>query len=133
VHSYHRDGQARFDHNGGASVNYQPNSLDGPVEDPTLREPPLRLQGDADRYATREGAGGHDDFSQAGNLYRLMHSDQKAQLIENLAAAMADVPHAIQIRQLGHFYKADPDYGTRVANALGIDTRTFSHDAFSPN
>jgi catalase len=133
VHTYHRDGQGRFDRNGGGSVNYQPNSLDGPVEDPTLREPPLRLQGDADRYATREGAGGHDDFSQAGNLYRLMHSDQKAQLIENLAAVLADVPHAIQIRQLGHFYKADPDYGTRVANALGIDTRTFSHDAFSPN
>jgi catalase len=26
----------------------------------------------------------------------------------------------IQVRQIGHFYRANPDYGSRVANGLGI-------------
>jgi catalase len=30
------------------------------------------------------------------------------------------VPRVIQERQLVHFYKADPDYGARVASGLGI-------------
>jgi catalase len=29
-------------------------------------------------------------------------------------------PRFIQVRQMDHFYKADPDYGSRVANGLGI-------------
>lgn len=27
----------------------------------------------------------------------------------------------VQVRQLGHFYQADEDYGRRVANELDID------------
>ena len=30
------------------------------------------------------------------------------------------VPRFIQVRQLGHFLKADPDYGSRVAAGLSI-------------
>jgi catalase len=120
VHTYHRDGQARFDGNGGSAVNYEPNSFDGPVQDPGLREPPLALQGAASRYAPRDEPGGSDDFSQAGDLYRLMSADQKAQLIGNLVAPLKTVPRFIQVRQLGHFFKADPDYGARVAAGLGI-------------
>src|SRR3569623_540188 len=33
VHHYHRDGQTRFDGNGGASPVYQPNSFGGPADD----------------------------------------------------------------------------------------------------
>jgi catalase len=131
VYTYHRDGQGRFDHNGGGSVNYEPNSLGGPLAKPAVAEPPLALHGDADRYAMRDDVGGQDDYSQAGDLFRLMTPDQQAQLIGNLATALQDVPHGIQIRQLGHFYKADPEYGVRVANALGIDSRTFSHDSLA--
>jgi hypothetical protein len=32
-------------------------------------------------------------------------------LIGNLAGALKTVPRFIQVRQIGHFYKADPDYG----------------------
>lgn len=31
------------------------------------------------------------------------------------------MPRAIQIRQIGHFLKANPAYGEGVANGLGID------------
>jgi len=45
VHSYHRDGHMRFDDNGGEAPNYEPNSLGGPVQDPGVKEPPLRISG----------------------------------------------------------------------------------------
>ena len=117
VHHYHRDGQTRFDGNFGGAVNYQPNSFDGPLDDARYKEPPLSISGDADRYDHRAG---NDDYTQPGNLYRLMSAEQKQQLIDNLVGAMKDVPKFIQVRQIGHFYKADPEYGSRVAQGLGI-------------
>jgi catalase len=117
VHSYHRDGFMRFDGNSGGSVNYEPNSFDGPVEDPSFKEPPLRISGDADRYDHREG---NDDYTQAGNLFRLMKPEERARLIENIVDAMRSVPLPIQERQLAHFFKADPEYGKGVAKGLGL-------------
>ena len=118
VHHYHRDGQTRFDGNFGRAPNYEPNSFGGPVEDARSKEPPLKISGDADRYDHRAG---NDDYTQAGNLYRLMNADQKAQLIGNLVDALKPVPREIQVRQIHHFYQADPAYGEGVARGLGID------------
>ena len=118
VHTYHRDGHMRFDGNSGGSVNYEPNSFSGPVQAPEYRAPPLKISGDADRYDHRQG---NEDYQQAGDLFRLMSADQKAQLIGNIVGAMRDVPRFIQIRQIGHFMKADPAYGKGVADGLGID------------
>ncbi len=117
VHHYHRDGQTRFDANGGASVNYEPNSFGGPQQAGGPQEPPLPLQGPAARYDHRAG---NDDFAQAGALFRLMSEEQKAQLVANLAQPLKTVPKAIQCRQLSQFLRADPDYGARVAAALGV-------------
>ena len=119
VNTYHRDGQGRFDGNGGGAVNYEPNSFNGPVEDPRQKEPPLRISGDADRYSHRDG---NEDYSQPGALYRLMNASQKSQLIGNLVSVLKTVPRFIQLRQIGHFSKADADYGARVAEGLGIKT-----------
>jgi catalase len=118
VMHYHRDGQTRFDGNFGRAPNYQPNSFGGPVDDASVKEPPLKISGDADRYDHRAG---NDDYTQAGNLYRLMSAEEKARLVANLVGAMQDVPRAIQERQIGHFAKADPAYGAAVAKGLGID------------
>ncbi|HFD15317.1 MAG TPA: catalase [Rhodospirillales bacterium] len=118
VHTYHRDGLMRCDDNGGGSVNYEPNSFGGPVEDPRFKEPPLKISGDADRYDHREG---NDDYTQPGNLFRLMTTDQQRRLFANIARAMAGVPEEIVRRQLGHFHKADPAYARGVAEALGIE------------
>jgi catalase len=49
-----------------------------------------------------------------------MSSDQKSQLIGNLVIPLKTVPRRIQLLQLGHFYMADPEYGSRVAAGLGI-------------
>ncbi|ERS14300.1 catalase [Alloalcanivorax xenomutans] len=117
VHGYHRDGRMRFDGNGGGSVNYEPNSFGGPVEDPAFREPPLNISGDADRYDHREG---NDDYTQAGDLFRLMTPEQQERLFGNIARAMGGVPEEIVRRQLEHFEKADPAYAAGVAKALGL-------------
>lgn len=118
VNTYHRDGTTRFDGNGGAAVNYQPNSFAGPDDAFALREPPLKLSGAADRFDHRVA---NDDYTQAGNLYRLMNAAQQTQLIDNLVGALQSVPKAIQLRQIGHFYKADSNYGTRVAAGLKVE------------
>lgn len=117
VHNYHRDGAMRFDGNGGGSVNYEPNSFGGPKEDRSVKEPPLRITGDADRYDHREG---NDDYTQAGDLFRLMNDQQRDALMTSIAGAMATVPEEIQRRQIGHFTKADPAYGAGVAQRLGL-------------
>jgi catalase len=118
VRTYHRDGQTRFDGNYDGAPNYEPNSFGGPVGDPSFKEPPLKISGDADRYDHREG---NEDYSQAGNLFRLMSVDAKARLIGNIVAAMKSVPREIQLRQIGHFLKADRAYGEGVAKGLGIE------------
>ncbi|MBU1233278.1 MAG: catalase [Proteobacteria bacterium] len=118
VNTYHMDGSMRLDAPGGPDAYYEPNSFNGPAQDESFREPPLKISGDADRYNHREG---NDDYTQPGNLFRLMSDDQKNQLFNNLAAAMEGVPVDIVQRQLGHFHKADPAYAAGVAAALGVD------------
>lgn len=115
VAHYYRDGAMRFDGNDGGSVNYEPNSFGGPQEDPSVHEPPLRLDGDADRYDHREG---NDDYTQAGNLYRILPADERARLHHAIAGAMRGVPREIIERQLTHFDRADPGYGAGVREAL---------------
>jgi catalase len=117
VNTYQRDGQSQFGSNGGGAANYAPNSFGGPVQDLQLKEPPMRVTGDADRYDHHHN---NDNYSQVTALYRLMRADQKDQLINNLVAVLKTVPREIQERQLAHFYLADPDYGRRVAEGLGI-------------
>ncbi len=122
VQNYHRDGKMRFDGNFGSAPNYEPNSTGGPAEDRSYLEPPLKISGDADRYDHREG---NDDYTQAGNLFRLLTAEERKRLIGNIAASMKSVPREIQEKQVRHFYKADPAYGQGVAKGLGLPASVF--------
>jgi catalase len=115
VHNYQRDGAMRFDGNGASAVNYQPNSFDGPIEDPSIKEPPLATSGDIDRFDHRDG---NDDFKQAGDLFRIMSKDEQDRLTETIAGAMAGVPEEIITRQIRYFLKADPNYGAGIVKGL---------------
>jgi catalase len=117
VRNYNKDGAMRFFDNNTANPDayYEPNSFNGPAQDPSVAEPPLRISGDADRYNHREG---NDDYTQAGNLFRLFDDGQRQRLFSNIAAAMSGVPQKIVERQLAHFEKADPAYGAGVRAAL---------------
>ncbi|WP_286784730.1 MULTISPECIES: catalase [Pseudomonas] len=117
--NYQRDGAMRFDGNGGARPNYEPNSYSqAPKQAPEYREPALALSGAADRYDHRTD---DDYFSQAGDLFRLMNAEQKALLIGNIVGAMGSVSREVQVRQIAHFLRADPAYGAGVAAGLGVD------------
>jgi catalase len=118
VRNYTRDGAMRFDNNGGASPNYEPNSFNGPKADPTYGAPALEFSGPAQRTAYRLT---DNDFVQPGDLYRLMSEEAKARLVDNLVDHMRAAKKEIQVRQVQHFFRADPDYGTRVAKGLGIE------------
>lgn len=117
MHHYHKDGSMRFMPNdtGNPDAYYEPNSVDGPAQNPDFREPPLRISGDADRYDHREG---NDDYSQPRDLFNLFNDDQKGRLFTNIAAAMQGVPQAIVDRQMVHFGKIDPAYADGVAAVL---------------
>ncbi len=112
---------------GGSSPNYFPNSVAGtPQEVPEVREPAMALGSVAvDRFDHREG---NDDFTQAGNLYRLFDCDQRERLAQAIAGSLSQARPEIQMRQLCHFFRADPDYGQRVAQALGISLEGIPHE-----
>ncbi|NKB21778.1 MAG: catalase [Alphaproteobacteria bacterium] len=115
VHNYQRDGAMRFDGNNGGAVNYEPNSVGGPVEDQSVKEPPLAVGDVADRYDHRDE---NDDYTQAGNLFRLMSSEEQGRLMDTIAGAMEGVPEEIINRQVGYFHRADPDYGNGIMKRL---------------
>jgi catalase len=117
VHTYHRDGAMRFDDNGGGHPVYEPNSFGGPVEDPETSEPAWAVAGAVGHWDHRVD---HDDYTQAGMLFRLMTPAEQERLMANLAASLAAVPRPIQERQIRHFLRADPAYGAGVAAALGV-------------
>jgi catalase len=117
--NYQRDGFMRVDGNSGGGPNYWPNSFGGPAPDPTKGEPPFEISGLAGRYPFKFP---NDDFVQPGNLYRKVMTDQdRANLIGNIVAHLGNALKRIQYRQTALFFKADPDYGRRVAQGLGLD------------
>lgn len=66
----------------------------------------------------------NDDFVQAGYLYRKAMTDKdREHLIGNIVGHLGGAQKRIQLRQTTLFYKADPDYGRRVANGLMLDVK----------
>ncbi len=118
VHSFHRDGQMRVDGNHGALLHYEPNSYGEWQEQPEFKEPPLALEGAADRWDFR--ADDDDYYTQPGKLFRLMTPAQQQVLFENTARNLGDAPDEIKLRHIGNCLKADPAYGKGVADALGL-------------
>ena len=103
-----------------SDINYEPSQADAV----TFKETP------ADRYSTRSINGQtmqraiakQNNFSQAGDLYLSYSEKDRSHLIENLAGDLRQVKnHKIQVMMVSHFYKANAEYGTRLAKAVGVD------------
>ncbi len=124
VNHYQRDGAMAgacpvFAHNQRGSVNFYPNDQvagGAPQPDPSVAEPPLPLAEESlvDAYQTRD----EDNFSQAGDLFRLMSAIQQQQLAKNIAEGLCHATPSIQARMLQQFISADSHYGALVQNAL---------------
>ena len=119
MNSYQRDGSMRPDDNGGGGPNYWPNSFGGAAPDPSFAMPPVDVAGMAARHAYELG---DVDFVQAGALYRDVMSDEdRAHLVSNIVGHLGGAQKRIQLRQCALNYKADAEYGSRVAEGLGLD------------
>jgi len=116
--NYGRDGAMRFDGNGGASKNYEPNGDDGPTETGA----PYELGYDASGSVGPRGLVRHaedDDFVQAGALWRVMKGDERARLVENIASSLGQVTRpGVLERSIEHFRRADAEYGRLVTDAV---------------
>ena len=116
-HSFHRDGQMRVDGNLGSELHYEPNSYGNWTDNPE-DNPPMEKGGDVYRYDFREDDS--DYYTQPGLLFRAMTKDQKQVLFDNTARNMGDSTLQIKHRHIYHCFKADPEYGDGVANAMNI-------------
>ena len=116
VHNYHKDGAMRFFPNfPNPDAYYEPNSFNGPKQDPSVAEPPLKISGDAARYDHRKG---NDDYGQPRALFLMFDAGQRQRLFSNMAGSMQGVPAEIVERALGHLDLIHPDYAKGVRAAL---------------
>jgi catalase len=121
ANNYQRDGAMRVDNNGGGGPNYWPNSFQGPEPQPEMSEPTIEFSGKAARQPHIHP---NDDFVQAGDLYRKVMTDEaREHLVGNIVSHLGNAQKRIQLRQTALFYKADPEYGTRVAQGLKLDVK----------
>ena len=117
VHNYHKDGAMNFfgHTHGSDDAFYEPNSFDGPKQDASVAEPPMRISGDADRFNHRDG---NDDYSQPRALHDLMDAGQQGRLYMNTAQAMQGVPEPIINHVLGHYDQISQAYVNGIRAAL---------------
>ncbi|MCB9481207.1 MAG: catalase [Desulfobacteraceae bacterium] len=121
LENYQRDGHMRTDNNLGPGPNYWPNSFGGANPEPEAEMPDIKIEGHAKRYSYVLT---DDDFVQPGELYRrVMTEKDRENLVRNITGHLGGARKRIQLRQTALFYKADPDYGTRVAKGLGLDVQ----------
>ncbi|MBK5721343.1 catalase [Dysgonomonas sp. Marseille-P4677] len=117
MHNYQRDGYMNIGNQ--AAPNYYPNSFNGATPDAKFTPPSINVQGIAARH---EYPLGDIDYVQAGELYsRVMSDYDRNNLISNIVGHIKNAQQRIQYRQTAIFYKAHPEYGTRVAEGLGLD------------
>ena len=114
-HNQQRDGAMAIA-NGGAARNYATIDSEGRgALGMGHGESELPIIGDAGRYDFR---GMEDDYTQAGNLFRLMTQHERQNLCDNLAGPLSQVDEEILQRQLRQFDKADLAYGRGVRASL---------------
>ncbi|WP_417455759.1 catalase [Kordiimonas sp.] len=130
VHHYQRDGAMAGMNvcpvtgraaNQDSGVNFFPNDRDdAPKPKPSVMEPPMPLEEEA--WVGFHESRDEDNFTQAGDLYRLMSDDQKDQLAANIAGGLVHASASAQARMLNQYSAADPDYAARVKAAMAALT-----------
>ncbi len=110
-----RDGKMAYRFIPGA-INYSPNSLNNNEPRPSnIQTPtPVCASGTVQPHPVIP----KDDFTQAGERYRLMSENEKNTLAENIAVELYLCKHDIIKRVLSYFAAADEDFARRVSCAM---------------
>lgn len=134
TNNYQRDGSMRLDGNGGGAPNYFPNSFDDIEADQSYKEPAQTMDSLVADWFDRNGEGDNDHYTQAGDLFRKVFTDEeRITQVNNFLGSLKNVSgpkrELILNRQLCHFFRADPELGARIAQGLGIqiDESMFAH------
>jgi catalase len=134
TNNYQRDGSMRLDGNGGGAPNYFPNSFDDIEADQRYKEPAQTMDSLVADWFDRNGEGDNDHYTQAGDLFRKVFTDEeRTTQVNNFLGSLKNVSgpkrELILNRQLCHFFRADPELGARIAQGLGIqiDESMFAH------
>jgi catalase len=100
------------------ATNYEPSGIHEVAEDPQAKAVLAALSGTTQQQAISKTR----NFVQAGEYYRSLSEQGKADLVTALSADLGHVSNdANKYTMLAYFYKADPDYGSRLAKATKAD------------
>jgi len=126
VNHYQRDGamagmQPSFgtENNQGSGTNFYPNDGAGkttPEPQASYAEPPMPLESNA--WIKAHDSQNEDNFSQAGDLFRLLSEPEKQRLVNTIAAGLSQASESVQQRMRVQFGAADPEYRDMITKAL---------------
>jgi catalase len=106
------------------SLNYEPSSSNGPVQDPSVKQKPFSVSGEAGRYSFNHP---NDDYDQPGKFYRNVLSEaEKESLVNNICDSLGQARRDIQERQLRVFHKVDHDLAHKIGTKLFCDEDALS-------
>jgi catalase len=117
VHSEDQDGFMNTSGRKG-EINFEPSSIKEVSEDPSAKLVRTELSGTTQQQAIEKKR----NFVQAGEYYRSLSAQDKNDLVTALSADLNHVTNEQnKYTMLSYFYKADADYGTRLAKATHAD------------
>ena len=126
VHSYSKDGAARYTFASAQTPVYAPNSVGGPAADPTRA---TDGSWESDGELTRAAASLHaqdDDWGQAGTLYREVFDDAaRARFLETITGHVGGVKSDdIRERAIQYWTNVDAGLGAALRANLGAPVET---------
>ncbi|WP_423369870.1 catalase [Burkholderia sp. LMG 32019] len=117
VTNNNQDGTMNFGDRKG-EVNYEPSTLNELAQNPRYKSVQTPLAGTTQQAAIRKTL----NFRQAGEYYRMLPAQERQDLVAALSGDLNHVTNdANKYAMLSYFYKADADYGTRLARATHAD------------
>jgi len=100
------------------AVNFEPSGINELSQDPKYKYSQTPITGTTEQRAI----GKPRNFFQAGEYYRGLSEADKGYLVEALSGDLNHVTNEQnKYQMLAYFYKADSDYGTRLAKATKAD------------
>ncbi|MFF2481200.1 catalase [Paenibacillus sp. NPDC058071] len=76
-------------------------------------------------YPGREVHGNPDDFTQAGERYISLSQERRDILVKNLIHDLLQTDNDMQLRAVCSFYRANAEFGVKLAEGLGVDISKF--------
>ncbi|MBT0340833.1 catalase-related domain-containing protein, partial [Vibrio campbellii] len=114
VNNHNQNGVSNNAQAANGDVNYEPSRQLELAEDTQFKAVETKLAGTVQQKAISNPR----NFYQAGVLYRSMNEQDKKDLIANLAGDLNKVMDKdVKATMVSYFYRADKEYGTRLAKA----------------